>query len=633
MAKVLLVSMPLGALDRPALGLSQLKAELNRNGIDCEIRYFTFLFAEFLGSETYNWVQSDLPYTALAGDWCFTESLYGHRTMEDQRYLSEVFCGVWQRNRTDARRLLCVRNSVEPFLDRCMNETEWSKYSIVGFTSTFEQNIASLSLAMRVKSNYPDINIVFGGANWENEMGLELHRQFPFVDYACSGESEHSFPKLVSRILANKAPKGAAKKGIPGVVHRDGDASVSGGNTKLVNKMDTLATPDFADYFEQLNNSTVAASVIATLLIESSRGCWWGAKSHCTFCGLNGSSMAFRSKSASRILNELDYLVEQWRTDEVHVVDNILDMHYFKDVLPVLAKSDKSYHLFYEVKANLARHQVELLRQAGVDRIQPGIESLSDHVLNLIHKGTTGLRNIQLLKWCKEYGVGVDWNLLYGFPGETAEDYQMQLELMASIRFLEAPGACGPMRLDRFSPYFNSPEIHGLRDLRPMQSYSFLYPFDEESLSRIAYYFDFDFEPDFDPRGFASEVIQFIENWQRKPDSGSLRGIVRLDGKLVLIDTRNQPNTQTFIFGGLERAVYEYCDQVHSLRSIVRYLNRRAENIHEAQVKAFLDSVVSNRLMVTDGDSYLSLALEVKAGDNINATDSKYLYMETCEIQ
>lgn len=631
MGKVLLVSMPFGALDRPALGLSQLKAELNCNGISCEIRYFTYLFAEFLGIETYCWIQSDLPYTAFAGDWCFTELLYGPRTMDDERYLSEVFCGIWQQDRAEVQRLLGVRAFVEPFIERCMTEIDWGKYSIVGFTSTFEQNIASLALAKRVKSSYPDVKIVFGGANWENEMGLELHRQFPFVDYVCSGESEHSFPKLVRRILANKAPKGPAKKGIPGVVHRDGNTSVSGGDTELVTKMDMLAIPDFSDYFKQLNNSTVASSVIPTLLIESSRGCWWGAKSHCTFCGLNGSSMVFRSKSASRILYELDYLVERWRTDEVHVVDNILDMHYFKDVLPALAKSDKSYHLFYEVKANLARHQVELLSQAGVDRIQPGIESLSDHVLSLIHKGTTGLRNIQLLKWCKEYGVGVDWNLLYGFPGETAEDYHMQLELMASIRFLEPPGACGPMRLDRFSPYFNNPENFGLRDLRPMRSYSFLYPFDEVSLSRIAYYFDFEYEQDVDSRGFASEVIRFIESWQRYPDIGSLRGVVRPDGKLVLIDTRNQPGTQTIVLVGLERAAYEYCDQLHSLPSIVRYLSQQAENIHEARVKEFLDSVIANRLMVTDGVHYLSLALEVRLETNAETAGSKDMPPVICE--
>src|SRR6266851_598084 len=91
------------------------------------------------------------------------------------------------------------------FLDHCMAAIPWGEYAIVGFTSTFEQNIASLSLAARIKATYPNIVIVFGGANWEAEMGIELHRQFPFVDFVCSGEADLSFPALVERILPGDA--------------------------------------------------------------------------------------------------------------------------------------------------------------------------------------------------------------------------------------------------------------------------------------------------------------------------------------------------------------------------------------------------------------------------------------------
>ena len=104
-------------------------------------------------------------------------------------------------------------------------------------------------------------------------------------------------------------------------------------------------------------------------------------------------------------------------------VDNILDMRYFRDVLPQLRERQLGLTLFYETKANLTKEQVKLLRDAGVLAIQPGVESLSTHVLQLMRKGVTALQNIQLLKWCRQYGVTVAWNLLYGFPGETAADY------------------------------------------------------------------------------------------------------------------------------------------------------------------------------------------------------------------
>ena len=53
----------------------------------------------------------------------------------------------------------------------------------------------------------------------------------------------------------------------------------------------------------------------------------------------------------------------------------------------------------------------------GVALVQPGIESLSDHVLALMRKGTTGLQNIQLLKWCKEYGVAAALEPALRLPG------------------------------------------------------------------------------------------------------------------------------------------------------------------------------------------------------------------------
>src|SRR5260370_24175623 len=191
----------------------------------------------------------------------------------------------------------------------------------------------------------------------------------------------------------------------------------------MLRDLDALAVPDFGDYFAGLEQSTGGSNVVPTLLFETSRGCWWGAKSHCTFCGLNGGAMAFRSKSARRALEELEYLVQRWRIENVEAVDNILDMKYFRDVLPALAEWKWPLQLFYEVKSNLSREQVHLLRDAGVRRIQPGIESLNDHILKLMKKGTTALRNIQLLKWCQEYGVTAEWSMLYGFPGETRPAY------------------------------------------------------------------------------------------------------------------------------------------------------------------------------------------------------------------
>ena len=60
--------------------------------------------------------------------------------------------------------------------------------------------------------------IAFGGANWEEAMGVALQREFPFVDLAFSGEADESFPAVIEA-----RRRGGAVHGIPGV-------TTSGGN-------------------------------------------------------------------------------------------------------------------------------------------------------------------------------------------------------------------------------------------------------------------------------------------------------------------------------------------------------------------------------------------------------------------
>jgi hypothetical protein len=233
-------------------------------------------------------------------------------------------------------------------------------------------------------------------------------------------------------------------------------------------------------------------------------------------------------------------------------------------------------------------------------------------------KGVTGLRNVQLLKWCKEYGIEVDWNILYGFPGETREDYETILRMLPAIRFLQAPTVIGPLRLDRFSPYFDHAAENGLVNLRAMASYRHLYPFPTESLSRIAYYFEFDYVPEKDPRGFADELIAQTDDWIRNPESGELRSVQLPNQGLALVDTRSCSARRTIRLAAEEAVAYAYCDEPRTPRQIVKHLCAEFPDreFNENDLVGFLTSLTDNRLMVTDGRRYLSMAIPVASLGN-----------------
>ena len=593
--------MPYGALERPALGLGLLKATLTEAGTACDVRYFSLEFADYIGAEEYRWVQSDLPHIAFAGEWTFAGALHRDHKRDDG-YLETVLRGRWGFGDDVVSRLLRIRAYTEHFLANCIASVAWHDYDVVGFTSTFEQNVASLALARRVKRANPRTAVVFGGANWEGEMGVALHERFPFVDFVCSGEADESFPALVACVARGQDPVD-----VPGVVYRRDGVTRETGPANLVRDLDSLPFPDFDDFYEALEDRPAALGVTPLALLETSRGCWWGAKHHCTFCGLNGGTMAFRAKSGERALAEIRHLRARYGAERVSVVDNILDMRYFHTLLPELAQERLELDLFYEVKANLTRELVRLLAEAGVRTIQPGVESFSDQILGLMRKGTTGLQNVQLLKWCREFGVRAEWNLLYGFPGEDPAEYEAMVPLLEAIRFLDPPGAYGVVRLDRFSPYHAEPAAHGLTRIRPIEPYAYLYPFDEETLRRIAYYFDYDYVDGRSPESYAEPALAVARSWMARGPQGGVWTILGGDGSLAVIRDDGDVPGQVARLEGWQADAYVACDSVQSVVSLARM--PPLLHVGRAELGSLLEWLVAHRLMLEVDGRYLSLAV------------------------
>ncbi|MGH2826451.1 MAG: RiPP maturation radical SAM C-methyltransferase, partial [Actinomycetota bacterium] len=424
-----------------------------------------------------------------------------------------------------------------------------------------------------------------------------LHERFSFVDIVCSGEADRSFPAIVQRVAERRRIDE-----VPGVVFRSEGRSITTGHAPMIGDLDSLPSPSYDDYFASKEACASATEVTPVLLLETSRGCWWGAKHHCTFCGLNGGTMAFRSKSAERVVEEIRSLTSRYDMHTISVVDNILDMRYFKTLLPMLADEGLPMNLFYEVKANLTLEQVRLLWAAGIRHVQPGIESLSDHVLDLMDKGTTALQNVQLLKWCREFGIRPEWNFLYGFPGENAGDYDAITALIDSIDFLEPPSGHGPIRLDRFSPYHDSARSYGLTNVRAMKPYESLYPFDAATLSRVAYYFDFDYADARDPIAYAGPAIDRMRRWMASGPVGAL-WMIELGDRLALVDRRGVERISTL--EGWRADVYRACDRATSISSLLKV----APETPEADIRTFLDGLVGRRLMVAVKERYLALAV------------------------
>jgi ribosomal peptide maturation radical SAM protein 1 len=625
-ADVILVAMPWQALNRTPIQLGILQEVLRQAGYNAQSRSYYLAAAEHFTAATAHLPAgeritiADCEKFAYKGwdvglaDWIFAVPPYHEwSAARDEEYFA--FLRAREMDEQDVAKAVQMRQLVPAFLECCAADILAQSPKIVGFTSSFSQNVPALALSKLLKQHDPSLFIVFGGANCDGSMGAALHRSFDWVDAVVRGEGEHVLTELTRDVLA-----GGAVNPQPGLCYRVAGESVAveqtGGRPVLMNE---VPPPNYDEYFARLERSPFRSRISdkVVLCFESARGCWWGEKMHCTFCGLNGSSMKFRSKSAAQVIDEIYTMATKYRQVDFEAVDNIIDMRYMQEFLPQLRdlrRTGLDFTFFYETKSNLKKDQLRLMRDAGLRHIQPGIESISNSILKLMRKGVTGLQNIRLLKWAQQYGISVVWNIIYGFPGEPVSEYERMAEVLPSLTHL-APPMTTQVMVERFSPYFQNPEAFGLTALKPAPFYRYLYHVDEETLNELAYDFTHEYMDGRAPYDYARPVIEFAERWiAGYAKGGSTLTYRRGPGFIIINDRRFNLASSDYILGETEAAVYLACDEGATPAAIAQRLRQQGQtSLSVGQIKEFLAALREARLVYEEDGRYLSLAVALNA--------------------
>jgi ribosomal peptide maturation radical SAM protein 1 len=605
--QIALVNMPFSYAKYPSIQLGTLSALLKANGIPVDCHHLNVRFAHLIGVELHETICEK---RALFGEWLFSSLLFREnpKRTEYPQVFKPVFEQIAQESGKPIGYFEEVATRIAPqFLTWALRSIDWGQYKLVGFTSTFDQNVASLTMAKLIKDLYPDVTIVFGGANFDGEMGLEHFRAFPFIDHVVVGEGEECVLPLVRQVLAGK--KGDYPNG---VTYRQGEKIVLTPNDSLFSNFAKTGPPDYDDYYHLLAElGDKAQGLDRILLYEGSRGCWWGEKHHCTFCGLNAQSMKFRAKAPEQVLKEIGDLSQRYDAVRFRLVDNIIDMGYIDHLFGKLAGDHCDLDVFIETKSNLQKRQIKTLAAGGVKCMQPGLESLSLNQLRAMDKGVTPMQNIVCLKWSLYYHVVVSWNILLGFPGETNEDYQRQLDLIPSLLHLQPPEATGKFWLQRFSPYFARPHEYGVRITGPGMAYEYVYDARQVDLKKIAY--DFEYELDnwpVDPHLY-QELVAAIEEWQKMHRSADRPFLYysKAPNYMTIYDGRNPKAPTRRRYEGLAGFVIEICNE--AAKSTVQIRAAVAERVEcsDAVLLPILNDLTAQRVLYEERGKYFTLAI------------------------
>jgi anaerobic magnesium-protoporphyrin IX monomethyl ester cyclase len=339
---------------------------------------------------------------------------------------------------------------------------------LAGFYTISDNIFQVKAMAARLKQWLPKIIIAAGGPLATVE-GEKMLQNTPF-DIIGLGEGEAIMLQLAQYYIRGEG----SLEEIEGIIYkRQAQASVSNQQSAVtmvrnpgfgwVKDLDALPFPDFdlVNYKKHF-------------YLVSGRGCPY----NCAFCFQGVHGKQYRYRSPQSVVQEVIFNLNKYGFKTFNFIDDtfIANPKRAKEIAAALQAYREQGHnfiFFCEGRIDILARNPELLsslKQAGLARLQVGIESGSQRVLDLYNKHLTlkdiekVVRQVQALK-----GISMHSNFILGGP-ETKEEFQASLDLAKNLLRL-APGwfECTPVFLCPYpaTQIALNPEKFGIEILDP----------------------------------------------------------------------------------------------------------------------------------------------------------------------
>ncbi len=164
------------------------------------------------------------------------------------------------------------------------------------------------------------------------------------------------------------------------------------------------------------------------------RDCWWGK---CTFCSWTTTFPNFRTRTASKLLNEIGMLIEKYRVKDIMDDSGSFPvgkwLHEFC-VGMIERGYNKKINIHCNMRVNgLSQEEYELMGKAGFKFILYGVESANQVTLDRINKGTKVENIANACMMAKKAGLAPHLTVMMGYPWETRTDAMNTVRLAQDI--------------------------------------------------------------------------------------------------------------------------------------------------------------------------------------------------------
>ena len=443
----------------PNINLGIMKAYLEEKGKNVKTFHFHLEFLPYINGLPLHLKENLLKLTEQFGveymglDYIFASLFFEDRYFKSKERFTERLHSLGL-TLTDFEEL---RGIVRSFIDSCF--LKLSPYlkdtRLIGFSCSHYQLSGSLLLCSRIKNAYPDILTVFGGKDCAGAFADDFMRAIDFIDFTGTSECEVTVESLLDHI-------NNPEKDCYNVVFRDKDGGIKKSPSRPNISINSLPFPRYDFDALPIQKSDII------LPIEFGRGCPW---KRCSFCPDESYNILCQAKSPERVTAEIAYY--QSISEDLRNFF-ILDSDALKDRESIIKISrnleDRNLNFIYaEFRAEkMDRDVLHAILHFGTwtSHFQIGIESFSDRMLQLMNKGVTVLKNVEVLKSAAELGVPVQFNLFTCFPGMTEDDLKENIRVMDLITHILVKDTIqifpGEFYLPADTPVFLNNEKFGL---------------------------------------------------------------------------------------------------------------------------------------------------------------------------
>lgn len=278
---------------------------------------------------------------------------------------------------------------------------------LVGISTVMINYNNSLKIAKSIKEYNPEIKVVLGGPHVSFIPAQALLN--PFVDFVIVGEGEDTLVELAG-FLKHGTPELEAINGL--CFHKNG-AFTSNAKRALREDLDSLPFP--------ARDKLVLKNYLMPGTIITSRGC----PSKCIFCAANKLyEGTCRFRSISNIIEEMDTLCKTYGITEFFIADDTFTASR-KRVLEFcehMIKLKANYTWVCESRIDtIDEHLLQKMRKAGCIKIQFGVESGVQQILDKIRKGIKLEDVEERVKAAVGLGLNVICSFIIGHPDDTQE--------------------------------------------------------------------------------------------------------------------------------------------------------------------------------------------------------------------